>query len=233
MLASSTTRRYVPRTRLFNRSNLSSMVSQYSTVYFKPTDGTGGKNIIRIQKKGKGYKAQYNYSKSRLSSLSALHKHLSKHAHGRSYLLQRGVNLAKSKGRRFDIRVVVQKSKGGSWKSTALFTKIGKPGKVTTNYHQGGRLGYFRSTLKGAGYGNAAIERKEAQLERLGRSVGRVFSRHSKGFRELGLDIALDSKRRTWILEVNTRPYFSAMKHSNRSMHRRVMSYAQKYGRKK
>lgn len=233
LLASSTTRRYVPRTRLFNRSNLRSMVSQYSTVYFKPTGGTGGQNIIRIRKRGSGYQAQYNYSRSRLSSLDGLHKHLSRHARGRSYLLQRGIQLATARGRKFDIRVVVQKSKSGSWKSTAIFTKIGKPGKVTTNYHQGGRLGSFRSTLSRAGYGTATINRKEAQLRQLGRSVGRVFNKHGRGFRELGLDVALDNKRRTWILEVNTRPHFSAIKHSNRSLHRKVMSYARKYGRKK
>jgi glutathione synthase/RimK-type ligase-like ATP-grasp enzyme len=128
---------------------------------------------------------------------------------------------------------VVQKSQGGSWKSTAIITKIGKRGKVTTNYHQGGRLGAFRSTLASAGYGKAAITRKEAQLMQLGRSVGRVFNHQRNGFRELGLDVALDSKLRTWILEVNTRPHFSAIKHWNRSMYRRIMYYARKYGRKK
>ncbi|GMK37813.1 hypothetical protein PCCS19_08670 [Paenibacillus sp. CCS19] len=233
LVASSSTRRYVPKTRLFNRSNLSSMISQYSTVFFKPTGGTGGKNIIRIRKQGGGYQTQLNYAKNRMSSLDALYKHLSRHARGRSYLLQRGIYLATARGRKFDIRVVVQKSKGGSWKSTALFMKLGKPGKVTTNYHQGGRLGGFRTTLSRAGYGRSAINQKEAQLKRLGRSVGRVFSRHAGGFRELGLDVALDNKRRTWILEVNTRPHFSAMKHSNRSLHRKVLSYAKKYGRRK
>lgn len=233
LLASGATRRYVPKTRLFNRSNLSSMISQYSTVYFKPTGGTGGKNIIRIRKQSGGYQAQLNYSKSRMSSLDSLYTHLRRHSRGRSYLLQRGIHLATARGRKFDIRVVVQKSKGGSWKSTALFTKVGKPGKVTTNYHQGGRLGSFRSTLARAGYGRSSINQKEAQLKRLGRSVGRVFSKRAGGFHELGLDVALDTKRRTWILEVNTRPHFKAMKHSNRSMHRRVLYYAKKYGRKK
>jgi hypothetical protein len=233
LLASSTTRRYVPKTLLFNRSNLSSMVSQFSTVYFKPTGGTGGKNIIRIRRQGGGYQTQLNFSKNRMSSFDALYNHLSRHARGRSYLLQRGIHLATAGGRKFDIRVVVQKSSGGSWKSTALFTKLGKPGKVTTNYHQGGRLGSFRTTLARAGYGSSSIHEKEAQLKRLGRSVGKVFSGHASGFRELGLDVALDNKRRTWILEVNTRPHFSAIKHSYHGIHRRVMYYARKYGRRK
>ncbi|MBD3921909.1 YheC/YheD family protein [Paenibacillus sp. PR3] len=233
LLASNTTRRYVPKTRLFNRSNLSSMISQYSTVYFKPTGGTGGQNIIRIRRQGSGYQAHYNYSKSKLSSLDSLYKHLRRHSRGRSYLLQRGIKLATCEGRSFDIRVVVQKSKRGPWKSTALLMKIGKRGKVTTNYHQGGKLGGFRSTLASAGYGKTVINRKEAQLKRLGRSVGKVFSRRVGGFHELGLDVALDNKRRIWIIEVNTRPHFTAIKHSNRSMHRRVMYYAKKYGRKK
>lgn len=44
-------RRYVPKTMLFNRKNLATMLSMFSTVFFKPTGGTGGANIIRIKKK--------------------------------------------------------------------------------------------------------------------------------------------------------------------------------------
>src|SRR5690606_38234482 len=101
---------------------------------------------------------------------------------------------AAANGRPFDIRVMVQKSNEGVWKSTALFTKIGRPGKVATNYHQGGDIGYFQQTLAKAGLSSDRLKRKEAELKRLGRRVGRVFDRHGGGFRELGLDVALDGK---------------------------------------
>lgn len=225
---------YIPRTMLFNRKSLNEMLSRYSTVYFKPTGGTGGFSIIRIKKKDNGYQMQYKTKKTRCDSLEKLHSQLSDFAAGRSFLLQKGISLAKTNGKPFDIRVMVQKSNGGTWKSTAIFTKIGSPGKVATNYHQGGKLGYFRPTMSGAGFSESAIDRKEAELKELGVSVGKIFDKHVSGFRELGLDVALDKDGTAWILEVNTRPQFYPLKHMNdKSMYRTIMSYAKQYGRKK
>ncbi|MCA0756883.1 YheC/YheD family protein [Paenibacillus sp. N4] len=233
-LLGSKVRTYIPETLTYSRSNLSRMFSRYSTVFFKPTGGTGGFNIIRIKKLADGYTLQHNSEKKRFKTFDALYGHLNKRARQRSYLLQKGIRLATVKGRPFDIRVMVQKSNAGSWKSTAMCTKIGRPGKVATNYHQGGEVGYFWQTLSGAGFGKAAVKRKEQELKKLGEDVGRVFDRHAKGFRELGLDVALDDKGNAWILEVNTRPTVYPLKNmSDKSMYRRIMSYARQYGRKR
>ncbi|WP_415840013.1 YheC/YheD family protein [Paenibacillus endophyticus] len=234
LLKNASIRKYVPRTLLFNRSNLSTLLSQHSTVFFKPTGGTGGFNIVRIKKRDHGYQVQHNSQKNHCATKDSLYHQLQKRAKNRSYLLQKGIKLATVKGRPFDIRVMVQKSNDGVWKSTALFTKVGMPGKVATNYHQGGELGYFRTTLSRAGFSQSSIERKEKELKKLGKSVGKLFDKHSRGFRELGLDIALDSKGNVWILEVNTRPQFYPLKHLNdKTLYRNIMAYAKQYGRKK
>ncbi|WP_028612663.1 YheC/YheD family protein [Paenibacillus harenae] len=232
LLRAAKIRSYVPQTLLFSRSSLGSMLSRYSTVYFKPTGGTGGFHIVRITKAGNGYQTQHNSAKKRFPTRDALYGHLKKRAKGRSFLMQKGIKLAAANGRPFDIRVMVQKSVGGVWKSTALFTKVGRPGKVATNYHQGGDLGYFQQTMSKAGFSKSRIKEKEAELKRLGTSVGRLFDKRISGFRELGLDVALDARGRAWILEVNTRPQFYPLRRMNKSMYRRIMSYARKYGRK-
>lgn len=231
LLGSAATRPYVPKTLPFTRSNLRTILNRYSMVYFKPTNGTGGNHITRITKRSGGYQLHLNYSKKRVTTFDSLYRELKRRTKGNPYVLQKGIRLAKMKGRAFDVRVMVQKAKSGTWKNTAIFTKIGKPGKVTTNYHQGGRLGTFRGTLAKAKYGTARIARKERQLNKLGRSVGRVFDRHRRGFLELGLDVALDTKGKAWILEVNTRPAISPLKSFNRKMYNRVMHYARRYGR--
>ncbi|RED52817.1 YheC/D-like protein [Cohnella lupini] len=234
LLKSSEIRDYVPRTERFDRSGLRSMLARYSTVFFKPNGGTGGFHIYRITKLKSGYLVQHNASKIRFATFDALYARLSVYERAQSFLLQKGIQLASTKGRPFDIRVMVQKEDDGRWKSTALFTKIGKSEKVATNYNQGGKIGYFRQTLSGAGFGEAAINSKELELKRLGVSVGRLFDKRKQGFRELGLDVALDRKGRAWILEVNTRPQFYPLKRmGDNGMYRRILSYAQKYGRKK
>lgn len=233
LLGSEAVRSYVPASKLFSRSNLIQMLDRFATVYCKPTSGSGGAGVMRVKKQNGGYLLQHGSGQSRHNSLDSLYEGLRKRVKGRTFLLQKGITLAKSNGRPFDTRVMVQKTNGGEWVSTALFTKIGRPGKVATNYKQGGKLGYFRPTMAGAGFGSDRIERKEAELKKLGRRVGRVFDRYGKGFRELGLDVALDRSGNAWILEVNTSPQFYPLKNmKDKSLYRRIMSYARQYGRK-
>ncbi|MFC5451033.1 YheC/YheD family protein [Paenibacillus aestuarii] len=225
-------RRHIPRTVPFNRKNLRMMLSVFPTVYFKPTGGTGGFGIIRIKRIARGYQTKLNTVKSLSPTQGHLYKKLSRFSGRESYLLQQGIQLAKTTGKPFDIRVMVQKTNKGKWISTAICTKIGKPGKVATNYHQGGKLGYLRQTLVGAGYKHASILRKEAALKRLGIAVGKSFDLNRRGFRELGLDVALDTEGNLWILEVNTRPAIYPWKHlKGKMLYRRIMFAARQYGR--
>ncbi|MDF2668689.1 MAG: hypothetical protein K0R67_995 [Paenibacillus sp.] len=211
------------------------MVSKYPEVYFKPTGGTGGARIIRIKRPSKGtYVTQYNSHKTAYSSTEGLYRKLKQFANGRSYLLQKGIRLATTKGSPFDVRVMVQKTNRKKWVSSALFTKIGKKGKIVNNYNQGGRVGAFHSTLAGAGYGKSRINQTQTRLKRLGVDVGRCFDRKKSGFRELGLDVAIDRQGQLWILEVNTRPQFYPLKDKkDKTLYYRILSYAKQYGRYK
>ncbi|MEW9702024.1 YheC/YheD family protein [Paenibacillus sp. SI8] len=227
-------KKYVPRTELFSNRTLHLMLSAFPTLYFKPTGGTGGAGIIRIKTIDGGYQIQHKSAKSFYTSKKGLYNKLRRFSKNRSFLLQQGIRLATTKGKPFDIRVMVQKRSNGTWESSAIFTKIGKPGTVATNYHQGGKIDYFPQTMAGAGYKNALIRRKKTKLEWLGSAVGNHFDRYKKGFRELGLDVALDVKGAPWILEVNTRPQFYPLKHlKDKRMYRRILSISKQYGRLK
>ncbi|QAY65268.1 YheC/YheD family protein [Paenibacillus protaetiae] len=234
LLGSAATREHMPSTMPFNRRNLIHLLDKYTTVFFKPTNGSGGFRIIRITKLDNGYRTQHNTSKITHAGIKELYRHLNAKAKRRDYLLQKGIKLDKANGRPYDIRVMVQKANDGRWKTTALFTKIGQPGKVATNYNQGGKIGYFRQTLADAGCSEQVITHKKEQLERLGEATGKLFDQHASGFRELGLDVALDERGRIWILEVNTKPQFYPLKQlKHKSMYHTIMSYAKQYGRKK
>lgn len=234
LLEDSYFRKYVPRTLTFNQKNLSAMLDDYSNVYFKPTNGSGGRNIIRIRKTDGGYQSQLNTKKTTYSSSSQLYRELKRFAGKSPYLLQKGIRLAKSNGKPFDIRIMVQKTNQGKWVSTVLFTKVGNPNKVATNYNQGGSIGTFHKTMRGAGFDAAFISQAEAELKGMGVAAGYNFDRHYRGFNELGLDVALDSSGRPWILEVNTRPQVYPLKYlKDRSLYKRVLSYSKQYGRYK
>ncbi|WP_211747477.1 YheC/YheD family protein [Paenibacillus sp. Marseille-Q4541] len=234
LLDSTKTQKYIPKTLPFNRSNLKTMLSDYSTIYFKPTGGSGGFHIIRIKKLGDSYQTQHKTEKKRYSTIDSLYEQLNKRAKNRPYLLQKGIKLATVNGRPFDIRVMVQKTNSGVWKSTGIFLKIGRRGAVATNYNQGGDIAFLQQTLTKAGFSKAQIQKIEEELKKLGESVGNVFSKHGSGFHELGLDVALDKEGVFWILEVNTRPQIYPLKDmKDKSMYKRIISYAKQYGRKK
>ena len=210
------------------------MLSRYSTVYFKPTTGSGGNSIIRIRKQANGYQTQLRFTKLSHATKDELFRKLQKHASSRSYLLQKGIKLATTRGKPFDLRIMMQKTNDGQWVNSGIFSKIGKPGVVATNYNQGGKIGFLTPTLSGAGYSQADIRQMKSRLKKLGKDVGKCFDRHKKGFRELGLDVALDRNRKMWILEVNTRPQFYPLKQMNdTSIYRRIVYYAKQYGRTK
>jgi len=227
-------KRYVPYTLPFNKVNLNIMMANYHTVIFKPTDGTGGKNIIRIRKINGGYQKQLNSTITTYASISALYRGLSRYAGSRPYLLQKGIHLAKCNGKPFDIRVMVQKTRQGNWVSTALFTKVGSPNKVATNYNQGGTIGTFHKTMSGAHFTPDFNRQLESELKGIGVAVGKNFDRHYRGFKELGLDVGVDSTGWPWILEVNTRPQIYPLKTlKDHSLYYKVLSYGRQYGRTK
>lgn len=226
--------RYVPQTKRFTRKSLSSMLSSYNTIFFKPVDGSGGAKIVKITKQAGQFTARHQTTAKKFATEQALFKWMTAFAGTRSFILQKGITLAKSNGKPFDIRVMVQKTKTSDWKATALFCKVGRSNKVTTNYNQGGSVQFIDPTLIGAGFDDASRAAVKAELRQLGLSVASIFSKRSTHFKELGLDVAIDTSGRLWILEVNTRPQFYPLKHmKNKALYRKILSYAKQYGRTK
>ncbi|WP_027086962.1 YheC/YheD family protein [Cohnella panacarvi] len=233
LLSDRAVRRFVPETKLFSRTSLQKMTRRYRMVYFKPTGGTGGNGIARIVRISSGrFNVRKDWRTTKATSVGSLYVRLKRIARGRSYLLQRGVHLRSSGGRPFDIRVTLQKARKGRWVPTVMFVKLGKPGKVVTNYHSGGKLALLGPTLRRAGFGESRIGGYKRQLKLLGLHTARCFNRRSSRFKELGLDVAIDRGGRLWILEVNTRPGISALKSlRDKSLYRTMMKYARSYGR--
>ncbi len=233
LLADRELKRFVPETKPFTRTSLLRMTRRYKRVYFKPTGGTGGSGIARITRVSPGrYRIRQDLRTFRAASEASLFAKLKKLARGRSYLLQKGIRLRTSRGRPFDLRMTMQKTGDSRWVPSVMFVKLGKPNKVVTNYHQGGKLELVERTLGRSGFQPAEIRDYTRRLQTLGLLTAHCFDRHSSRFKELGLDVALDREGRLWILEVNTRPNFTALKSlSDKSLYRTMVKYGREYGR--
>ncbi|MBP2001670.1 hypothetical protein J2Z69_002715 [Paenibacillus shirakamiensis] len=221
-------KRYVPDTRRFGSASLKSMLERYHMVYIKPERGTHGIGVIRAEQVREGkqrYKYQYNKITRTYETFDAFVTGLRGAIGGKSYLIQKGIHLLKYQGRRFDIRIMVQKSSTGKWETTGIIGRAAAPGKIVTNYHSGGRPMSIDLLLAAHVHG----EKKKAliqELYRFGVTIAKVYQKKYPNFRQIGVDVGLDASLTPWIIEVNTSPdpyIFNQLK--DKSMYRKVMSF--------
>jgi len=226
-------REYIPLTKRFSRETLSRMLQDYEMVYVKPISGTYGNGVIRVERSdepGGGYRYQIDTTMRSAASFDALYEALKQYASRRGYIVQKGIYLLKHRGRRFDLRVMVQKNLSNRWETTGIIGKLSHPRKIVTNYHSGGTMMSFEQ-LMSTHLAASGIEALKSKLHRLGVIIGRQLSTAYPGLKELGVDVAIDTKFHPWVLEVNTKPHpYIFNKLADKSMHRKIIRYAAAYG---
>lgn len=224
---------HIPETKRFGRSVLGSMLDRYRMVYVKPTHGSLGQGVMRVEKQedGGGYSYQLAETRKSFAGLDALYRSIKKDTRGKSYLVQKGVHALKYDGRSYDLRLVVQKAPTGGFEATGTVARVAYPGKVVTNGSQGGTILTAEQVL--APYMSPMHRnRLLKQLDGIGvQAIKRLRRRYPKML-EIGLDIAVDRNLKPWILEVNTSPDhcpFAIL--SDQTMIRRIIHYGRGYGR--
>ncbi|MCK9857533.1 YheC/YheD family protein [Paenibacillus sp. ATY16] len=236
LLHSPALREYIPLTKLFSKENLQLMLEEYGMVYVKPVNGTFGKGVMRVEQlkpAAKGYKYQLNTTIRTFPTLELLHQSLVKKIKSRRYLVQRGIHLLRHNNRRFDIRVMVQRNENNHWEATGIIGRLAHPGKVVTNYHNGGTPMSFERLMSN----HQSPTQKmiyAMRLKQISLDIAKELEKHYPGIKELGIDIAVDQQQRPWILEVNTKPdAFIFRKLEDKTMFRKIYKYAVSYGRYK
>ncbi|MFF2889182.1 YheC/YheD family protein [Paenibacillus sp. NPDC057967] len=227
---SSDLRQYVPLTKRFNRETLRSMLEEYEMVYVKPDSGTFGKGVIRVEKTSEGYRYQIQKDARTVATFDGLYEGLQRYTGKKGYLIQKGVYLLKHQKRRFDIRVMVQKNLQNKWETTAILGRLSAPHNVVTNYHSGGTMMTFEK-LMSEHLSASEISAYSSRLKKLGTAIGRQLSTAYPNLKELGADVAIDTKMHPWVLEVNTKPHPYIYKIlADKSVYRKVRKYSLAYG---
>ncbi|MFD0589589.1 YheC/YheD family protein [Paenibacillus sp. GCM10027627] len=233
MLRDSGLNSYIPLTKRLSQLTLGKMLGSYQMVYVKPTFGSMGRGVMRVEKSSAGgYNYQLGGSKKYFRTLRGLYASIRKDTKGKSYLIQRGIHLLTYEGRAFDMRVVVQKSPYGGWETTGTVARVAHPDKIVTNGSQGGTILPVEQVL-GIHSSPGQIDQILSQLERVGVSTMKRLRKYYPSLNEIGLDVAIDNDLRVWILEVNTKPDhcpFAILQ--DQTMIRRIVYYGGQYGRK-
>lgn len=231
LLGSESVRRHVPETKRMTRDSLYEMLNRYGMVYAKPEIGTFGNGVIRVEAGDGQYRYQAGTTVRTFSEYDAMYREIAGTMRGRSYLVQKGIHLLRHKGRRFDIRVMVQMNPQRRWETTGLIGRVAHPRKIVTNFHNGGMLQPVPVLLAEhmtRNKGKLYVQ----HLNKLGVKVAKQLQTAYPGIREIGIDVAVDQEHQPWILEVNTCPdpfIFRTLK--DKSVFRKVMRYARVWGR--
>lgn len=204
--------RYLPESHMLRGfATLKSMCAKYSAVFLKPVRGSLGKGIIKVTRSSTGgYLALHATSmgtrKQQHATLLKLFASLSGKMKTARYQIQQGLNLIEIGGRPVDFRALVQKNAAGQWSVTSIVARIAGGQHFVSNLARGGTLSPVREAVSKS---NAPISGKEA-LSRLNRAsldiaegIDRLIPAH---FGELGVDLALDTNGKAWLLEVNSKP---------------------------
>lgn len=235
LLQNNELRSFIPETRLFNRSNLLIMLKKYKMVYVKPIHGSFGIGVIRVESKnskgGNEYRYHLETKVEKFNNYDACFSSLNKNKLNRKYIVQQGIDLLTYKERPFDIRIMVQRSEQRPWETTGLIGRLAHPKKIVTNYHSQGKPLPLDSLLK------SYIKESEKQeytyfLKKFGVNVAKHLQTKYPGFREIGVDVGIDSNLHPWILEVNTAPdpfIFNQLK--DKTIFRKVLKFARANGR--
>lgn len=201
-------RHMLPHTIPYELKQIKKMLSEYTCLYLKPTNGSLGGGIIRLTKVHKSYLFQYatlNGTNSRTTtSFIELSKMLTRQIGKNPYLIQQGLNLVTFENRPIDFRVLIQKNSKGKWSVTSAVARIANDRHIVSNLARGGTLRKVPEVLKEL---HLAKKPTSLQIQHTAINVAEVFEKHAKGhFAELGVDLALDTKGQIWLLEINSKP---------------------------
>lgn len=202
--------RWLPETYLYSQDKLKKLLDRHSLVYIKPSNGTGGRGIVKIECTAGHYHLlgrDYQRKKIRTTckSLVETNKWLEGWKNKDKQIVQQGLRINLLPERSVDVRLLIQKEQTGNWDVTGMGVRIGPTHSATSNLHGGGQakeLATFLESLFGAG----RTQIIQQECHRLAKQTALTVERHFGRMLELALDIGIDVQGNVWLIEVNPKP---------------------------
>lgn len=205
---------HLPATKYIESTqDVSDLLRKHSLVYLKPINGTGGRGILRIERRKDGDLHIQGRDQSRRIirpqqiSPAGLSGYLSPwNLKDNRYIAQQGIQLKLKSGRVHDYRMLVQKNGEGVWEVTGCAGRIGAAGSITSNLHGGGHASTMSALLKEWLRDDVKITQVKEEAEKLGVGIAAYLESSYGRLCELALDLAIDRNGGIWLLEVNPKP---------------------------
>lgn len=213
---------YLPPTRLIEHpENLTEFLNKYKSVFLKPSSGSLGRRIIKINTEVNGYSYVYRSRDKQtvhgiVSDCQSLLTQLKPIMGKRSYIAQKDANLALYENCTFDIRVLIQKDRFGNWRRTKIYVRAAAPDSFLSNLSDGARPQPINAVLQKVF--NTTFIDKDGLGEDIRTAVNKIpcalESATGMKWAELGIDLGLDTQGRVWLIEVNSKPFRTLVSNS-------------------
>ncbi|MCL6453407.1 MAG: YheC/YheD family protein [Alicyclobacillus sp.] len=201
--------RYLPETHgRLTKSGFLRMLRRHRSLYLKPSGGSVGHGIIRVDADGdewlvrvlKAAACTPHHARSPQEAWAVVHRHK---LPGR-YVLQATVDRIEWRGHPCDFRALAQKS-DGDWTVVGKGVRVAGANAVATHVPNGGSIAARQEVLEGA-FGSD-WERIDQRMDEMILRLARAIDDHYAGrLGEMSMDIGVDAKGRPWLFEVNAKP---------------------------
>jgi len=191
------------------------LLDDVGEVWFKPTYGSGGRNMAFIERLGKDkfrVHAERFFGEviHREMTVVQLRRLIRRGRQHRVYMAQHNIPLLQTEMReKVDFRVTLGRDNHGTWDVTGLTLRSGAPSSSVTNYHAGGTVQSLTEWTDKAQGVLDSLGVELAQLERMqlfGVEVAEGLTRHYPRLGLLGVDIGLTQNGDLFVYDCNGRP---------------------------
>lgn len=197
----------LPHTRILTTATLAAMIRQYGEVYIKPASGGQGKGVSWVKKVKGGYIYRKNGLRGRRSgkvqSIAAVRSIC--RVPGRVMLVQQAIHILPYQNRVFDVRALVQRREDGQWALTGMVARLGAKHRKVSNIHAGGRAVPLDAILVESGASPDQVEAVKERIRAIALAAAETVAQTARHVGELGIDVAIDTDYRCWLIEANSR----------------------------
>lgn len=197
---------YLPETLCFNKTfDLEEMLSLFPKVCVKTSGGSRGKEVLFIEREGERFVLIYPNGKKRMmSDFVQLSQAIFDFLGSKKTIIQRTIPLASISGKRFDIRILMQKVALDSWECTSALIRLADKGRQATNISLGASVLPAQHIIRELWPEMSTKILQE--LELVAFKTCRILEESYGSLGELGIDMAIDKNGKCWLIEVNSKP---------------------------
>ncbi len=194
---------YIPATEQLTQSGDTFDFIHQGPAIIKPVNGTGGRDVYRIEKQAEHYIVRGKGIPKGNMSKAELKKWIVQLTSKERFMIQRLIPI-EYEGRTCDTRVLLQKNGEGQWSFTGMGTRIGRANAVASNLAKGASA--IRTDQFIESYIKKSPQPIIEQIERIGLQIAECLERRFGSFVEFGLDIGIMPDGHFQLIEANSKP---------------------------